>query len=50
MSKCSAVLSEVSTKTEGKASRLMELDIVCVVEKQMETMDEFHKMKDIDFE
>ena len=41
----SAVLSEVSSKTEGKASRLMELNIVCEMEKQMKGIDELHRRK-----
>ena len=39
----SAVLSETNSKTEGKGSRLMELNIACEMEKQMKTMNELHK-------
>ena len=41
----SAVLSEANSKTEGKASRLIELNIVCEMEKQMKAMNELHKRK-----
>ena len=41
----SAVLSEANSKTEGKSSRLMELSIVCEMEKQMKAMDELHRRK-----
>ena len=32
-------MSDASTKTEGKTSRLVELNIVCKMEKQMKAMD-----------
>ena len=41
----SAVLSEANSKTEGKASRLMELNIVCEMEKQRKAMDELRRRK-----
>ena len=41
----SAVLSEADSKTDGKTSRLMELNIVCEMEKQMKAMDELHRRK-----
>ena len=41
----SAVLSEANSKTEGKGSRLMELNIACEMEKQRKTMDELHRRK-----
>ena len=37
------MLGEANSKTEGKASRLMELNIVCEMEKQMKAMDELHR-------
>ena len=45
----SAMLSDANSKTEGKRSRLMELNIVCEMEKQMKAMDELHRkmMKDL---
>ena len=48
----SVVLSEANSKTEGKASRLMELNIACEMEKQMKAMDELHAkvMKDLKIE
>ena len=39
----SSVLSEANSKTEGKGSRLMELNIVCEMEKQRKAMDELHR-------
>ena len=45
MCEYSAVLSEANSKTEGKASRLMELNIVCEMEKQRKAMDELHRRK-----
>ena len=44
----SAVLSEANFKTEGKRSRLMELNVVCEMEKQMKAMDELHRRKTTD--
>ena len=44
-----AVLSEANFKTEGKPSRLMELSIVCEMEKQMKAMDELHRRMIADF-
>ena len=41
----STALSEASSKTEGKASRLMELSIVCEMEKQRKALDELYKRK-----
>ena len=41
----SAVLSEANSKTEGKGSRLMELSIVCEMEKQMKAMNELNRRK-----
>ena len=48
----SAVLNEANSKTEGKANRLMELNIVCEMEKQMKAMNELHRkmMKDLRIE
>ena len=39
----SVVLNEANSKTEGKRSRLMELNIVCEMEKQRKTMNELHE-------
>ena len=43
MREYSTALSEACSKTEGKASRLMEMSIVCEMEKQMKVIDEFHR-------
>ena len=52
MCEYSAVLSEANSKTEGKASRLMELNIVCEMEKQRKAMDELRRrmIKDLKVE
>ena len=41
----STALSDANFKPEGKASRLMELNIVCEMEKQRKIIDELHKRK-----